>query len=369
MGKEKKVVIVAPLDWGLGHATRCIPIIRALYALDCKVVIVTSGRPLLLLRKEFPDAVFYDLPSYNIYYQKRGSFLIKLTVQLQKILAGIAREHRLLRSIIQKEHPDLIISDNRYGVRSKKVYSVFISHQMMIKFPGSRFIEWIVQKWLEWRHRKFDAVWIPDAEGEPNLSGDLSHAPPMLPHAKFIGLLNRFEANQPESEQSNDILCILSGPEPQRSILEAQLLQQAKGMGRKMVMVQGISEQKKDVWVNEHIRMVSHAHAQKLHQLILSSRIIISRGGYTTLMDLAPLGKRCIFIPTPGQTEQEYLVQELAAKGFCVYRKQKQFELASALLQVEQTQPFYLPIPANTFVEELQAVLQKASETKVVGAH
>ncbi len=365
MGKDKKVVIVAPLDWGLGHATRCIPIIKKLYALHCKVVIVTSGRPLLLLRKEFPDAVFYDLPSYNIYYQKRGSFLIKLTIQLQKILAGIAREHRQLRAIIQKEQPDLIISDNRYGVRNKKVYSVFISHQMMIKFPGSRLIEWIVQLWLERRHRKFDAVWIPDAEGEPNLSGDLSHAPPLLPNTKFIGLLNRFEKDEPTTEPTNDILCILSGPEPQRSILETQLLQQARSIGRKMVIVQGVSEQKKDVWVNEHIRMVSHAHAKKLHQLILSSQIIISRGGYTTLMDLAPLGKRCIFIPTPGQTEQEYLVQALASKGMCVHMKQKHFKLASALQQVENIQPFYMSIPVNTFNAELESVLEKASQAKV----
>ena len=133
---SNKTVLVAPLDWGLGHATRCIPVIRELLSMGCHVVIVTSGRPCCCCKKEFPEADFYDLPSYNIYYQKRGSFLVKLTIQLRKILGGIMREKRVTSQLIEQYDPVMIISDNRYGVRSKHVHTVFISHQMMIKIPG-----------------------------------------------------------------------------------------------------------------------------------------------------------------------------------------------------------------------------------------
>ena len=366
MQASKKTVIVAPLDWGLGHATRCIPIIRALELAGHRVILVTGGRPLKLLKKEFSNAVFYDVPSYNIVYQKRGSFLIKLTIQLRKILGGILRENRSLRTIIARETPDLIISDNRYGIRSKKVYSVFISHQMMIKIPGSSFLEKVVEKWLRFQHAKFDEIWMPDTAGNPNLSGDLSHKPPLLKNSRFIGLLNRFELKETTSEIKNDVLCILSGPEPQRSIFEQKIVEQAVHLQRKFIIVQGISEQKSDVWVNDHVRMISHAHARKLMDLISDSRVIISRGGYTTLMDLVPLNKRCIFVPTPGQTEQQYLVKTLADHDLCVHMEQKEFDLKSALEQVEKIKSFHLDISINTFQKDLESALIN-SERKVQG--
>lgn len=359
-------VVVAPLDWGLGHATRCIPVIRVLEEMGCRVVIVTSGRPLMLLKKEFPHAVFHDLPSYNIYYQKRGSFLIKLTFQLRKILGGIMREKRATQLIIDQYNPVMIISDNRYGVRSKEVHTVFISHQMIIKIPGAAFIEWVVWQWLNFQHRRFHSIWIPDAAGSPNLSGDLSHKHPTLPNATFIGLLNRFDVPENLPEPSNDILCILSGPEPQRSIFEQKILQQAAAIGRKFILVQGISEDRSDRWVSDHIRLIAHADAGQLMELIMHSRVIISRGGYTTLMDLAGLGKQCIFVPTPGQTEQEYLVQELADQGMCVIADQRNFDLKKALEQLKVVQPFYLPISHNTFRPQLEAELQKALERKMM---
>ncbi|HAE13369.1 MAG: glycosyltransferase [Chitinophagales bacterium] len=363
---SNKTVLVAPLDWGLGHATRCIPVIRELLSMGCHVVIVTSGRPLLLLQKEFPEADFYDLPSYNIYYQKRGSFLVKLTIQLRKILGGIMREKRVTSQLIEQYDPVMIISDNRYGVRSKHVHTVFISHQMMIKIPGSKFIEWIVWQWLNFQHRRFHRIWIPDVAGEPNLSGDLSHLHPVLPNTTFIGLLNRFSGEYDTTLPPNDVLCILSGPEPQRSIFEKMILEQATAIRRKFIIVQGLSEERSDQWVSDHVRLVAHAGARKLHQLVASSQIIISRGGYTTLMDLAPLGKHCIFVPTPGQTEQEYLVEELARHDLCVYQEQKHFDLLSALQQAGSIRPFQLEVEANTFVPQLHAEWQAALQRKMM---
>jgi predicted glycosyltransferase len=364
--KAPLTVVVAPLDWGLGHATRCIPIIRVLEEMGCRVVIVTSGRPLMLLQKEFPHAIFHELPAYNIYYQKWGSFIIKLTFQLRKILGGIMREKKATAAIIEQYDPVMLISDNRYGVRSKRVHTVFITHQMIIKIPGAALIEWVVWQWLNFQHRRFHSIWIPDAEGTPNLSGELSHKYPTLPNARFIGLLNRFEVPEPLPEVSNDILCILSGPEPQRSIFEQKILQQAAATGRKFILVQGISEDKSDQWISDHIRLVAHADARQLMDFILQSKVVISRGGYTTLMDLAGLGKQCIFVPTPGQTEQEYLVQELAQQKMCVYADQKSFDLKGALEELKTVRPFYLPISHNTFRNQLETELQKALQRKML---
>jgi uncharacterized protein (TIGR00661 family) len=355
--RKGKTVVVAPLDWGLGHATRCIPIIRYLLGNGHKVVIVASGRPLQLLKKEFPKSAFYDVPSYNIVYQKRGSFLVKVTIQLRKILGGILRENRALRTIVARENPDLIISDNRYGIRHKNIYNVMMTHQVMVKIPGSRLVEWVVMRWIRYQLNKFNAVWIPDAEGHPNLSGDLSHKPAIQTHYRFIGLLNRFDPPDTTPTQEYDVLCILSGPEPQRSIFEEKIMAQARQLRKKIVIVQGVSEKRTDQWVNEHIRLVSHAHARKLMDLIAVSKVIVSRGGYTTLMDLAPLGKQCIFVPTPGQTEQEYLVKDLAHKGYCVYMSQKQFDLAHALERINQTHAFRFDIPVNTFPYHVEEAL------------
>lgn len=218
-------VLIAPLDWGLGHSTRCIPIIRYLLERGVEVVIGADGRPMQLLRMEFPSLEFVQMSGYNISYPKRGSMALKIAVQIPKILAGIKREHELLKKIIQENKIDAVISDNRFGLWSKEIPCVFITHQVMVKSPfGEKWIHQLNKKYIS----RYTECWVPDSEKD-GLSGDLAHKFKLPENAKFIGMLSRFYTPQPPSmvELSvNSLLVILSGPEPQRTVLEGKIIKQ-----------------------------------------------------------------------------------------------------------------------------------------------
>jgi UDP-N-acetylglucosamine transferase subunit ALG13 len=326
-----------------------------------KVILASSGRSAQLLTKEFPELTIIEIPSYNIYYQKKGSFILKVLAQLGKVFRGIRTEHRHTQKIVEHYGVDLIIADNRYGVWHENIYSVIITHQMMIKIPGFRIIEPIVYAWLQWQHRKFDAVWIPDTKEKPNVSGDLSHKYRLPRNAFFIGILTRFRQPEAAVVTTNDVLAIVSGPEPQRSIFESLIIEQAKKIPLQFIIVQGISETNNDQKIADNIRLISHLPGEALFQLTQSSSIIISRGGYSTLMDLALLNKQCIFVPTPGQTEQEYLVDALSAENMVYGVRQDKFNLEAALASVKTTKGFLIQSDAEEFKNTLTSTIAMAT--------
>ena len=358
--QKKQTVLIAPLDWGLGHATRCIPIIRECIEQGHRVIMASSGRSLELLKKEFPGITAIEIPSYNIYYQKKGSFILKIIGQLGKVFKGIKREHRITADIVKQYGVDLIISDNRYGIYHRDVYSVIITHQMMVKVPSFKIAEPFVYLWLQWQHRKFDRVWIPDTENENNISGDLSHKYPVPKHAQFIGILTRFRKPDMPVTPKNNVLAIVSGPEPQRTIFEDMIIEQAKQIPLQFIIVRGISETDTDEMVEKNIRIISHLPGEALFQLILDSEIIISRGGYSTLMDLALLDKQCIFVPTPGQTEQEYLVKALHKNDMVFGVSQDKFNLSNALTSLAHKNHFLIPSDVRAFVPFLEEAVRRA---------
>lgn len=357
-------ILVAPLDWGLGHATRSIPIIRACLEKGHKVTIASSGRALALLQQEFPQLTCIEVPAYDIQYQSKGSFVMKIIGQLGKIFSGIRREYKTTAEIVQKHGIQLIISDNRYGFYHKKVHSVIITHQMMVKLPQFKLAEPFIYLWLQFQHSRFHRVWIPDVAGEPNVSGDLSHAYPLLKRASYIGVLTRFTAQQQPQNTNNSVLVIISGPEPQRTLFEDIILDQAQHIDRDFIIVRGLSDRQEDRMHAPNIRMISHLPGEALFTLIQQSAVIISRGGYSTLMDLAQLHKRCIFIPTPGQTEQEYLVKALAQKKLVVGMDQNHIALAKALQEVEHTTGFHVHSDTQSFVTHLDAAIAAAAASQ-----
>lgn len=354
---KNRIILIAPLDWGLGHATRCIPIIRTCIAEGHNVIMASSGRSLQLLIHEFPGVKAIEIPSYNIYYQKKGSFIIKMLSQLGKVFRGIRTEHRLTAEIVKQYGVNLIIADNRYGIWHPGVHSVIITHQMMVKVPSLKIAEPFVYAWLQWQHRKFNEVWIPDSASENNISGDLSHKYQLPKHAKFIGVLTRFRKPAHIAPPSNKVLAIISGPEPQRSIFENLIVEQAKNSDKEFTIVRGISESNVREKIADNISTISHLSGEELFQLAAEAQIIISRGGYSTLMDLALLNKQCIFVPTPGQTEQEYLVDALHEKNLVYGVSQDKFNLIKALQAVEKTTGFYIPTNINGFAEILKATI------------
>lgn len=322
MQKQKRILI-CPLDWGLGHATRCIPIIRLLLKKNAEVVIAADAGPLALLKQEFPQLTFIQLKGYDIQYPKSGSMKMKMLLSIPKIVNRIKEEHAQLDKIIDEHKIDIVISDNRYGCWSKKVKSIFITHQLMIKAPiGESLLHKKVLKYIE----NYDECWVPDSGGQGNLSGDLSQKYPLPPNTYYVGLLSRFNFTT-SVNKTYDIMGIVSGPEPQRSIFEKLLLDNFKKSNLDALLVCGKAEEPKKRETIKNVTIVSHLKAEEMKKAILASRLIVSRSGYSTIMDLAVLGKKAIFIPTPGQTEQEYLSKLYMDRGFAMCAHQSRFDL------------------------------------------
>ena len=320
----KKRILVAPLDWGIGHATRCIPIIKALIAHQFEVVIAADSRPLHLLTTEFPNLEMIRFSGYDIKYPKFLPMSISMLLQSPKILLALKKEHQLLEKIIEDYAIDGVISDNRYGLYNKKVPTVFITHQLQIQSPYfSNFIKDFNYKYIN----KFDACWVMDDE-KNNLAGSLSKPNTLPNNTIYIGPQSRFE--KWEEEKKYDFLAIVSGPEPQRTILEKGLIKALKDREEKSIIVLGKPELNTSEQLG-NLTIKSHLNAKDLNTAILQSDLIICRPGYSTIMDLAKLGKKAIFIPTPGQTEQEYLVENFMQKGICFAQNQSDFDLQTAL--------------------------------------
>ena len=320
----KKRILIAPLDWGIGHATRCIPIINALISHNYEVVIAADGRPLHLLITEFPDLEVVRFAGYNIKYFNYLPMSISMLLQSPKILLGIKKERTALEEIIEDYNINGVISDNRFGLYSNRVPSVFITHQLQIQSPYfSEAIRNLNYKYIN----KFDVCWIMDGE-KVNLAGSLSK-PDILPeNTVYIGVLSRFEKKYVEKKY--DILGIVSGPEPQRSIFEKGLIKALKDREEKSLIVLGKPEQNSSEQIGS-LSIKSHLNAKDLNTAILQSDLIICRPGYSTIMDLSRLGKKAIFIPTPGQTEQEYLAENFKKKGICFAQNQSDFDLQTAI--------------------------------------
>lgn len=324
-----KRVLVAPLDWGLGHATRCIPLIRYLLGKKVEVIMGADGRPFHLLSKEFPDMPLVKMPGYAIRYPDKGFMLLKIASQIPAIYERIKQEHKQLKGLIKSLKIDAVISDNRFGLWSEEVPCVFITHQLRVKSPiAESFLYNLNMRYIS----RFSECWIPDVALPQNkLSGDMSSQVDLPAHAQYIGLLSRFTSTGSIKDIKRKLLVILSGPEPQRTLFEKIIIEQLKQVKDiSALVVQGITERLERKKIGEHVELVSYLKSDELLEAILSSEVVLSRSGYSTIMDLAVLGKKAIFVPTPGQTEQEYLANYLSQKKMVYAVSQSKLNLEKA---------------------------------------
>jgi uncharacterized protein (TIGR00661 family) len=327
----KPNILIAPLDWGLGHATRCIPIIQTLIRKNCNVLIACEGNIKTLLFREFPQLNFIHLKGYRIQYSKNSWTLpFGIGKQIPKILSTIQYENERLEDIVKEQDVHGIISDNRYGFYHKSIPSVFISHQLRIKTPFGKLVDNFLQK-LNYQYiNLFSECWVPDNKTETDLAGELSHPreKPSLP-LKYLGPLSRFQ--KLNSGKEKNVLILLSGPEPQRTIFENLLIQQLNEFKSSVVLVRGLPGETTELELPSNISGYNHLLAEELNEKMNKASIVVSRCGYSTVMDLAALGKKSILVPTPGQTEQEYLAKHLMKNNLALCVDQKKFRLKNAL--------------------------------------
>ncbi|MCK5824797.1 MAG: glycosyltransferase [Ichthyobacteriaceae bacterium] len=324
--KSNKTILVAPLNWGLGHATRCIPVIKKLVNENNNVIIASDGDAFELLKKEFPYLPFLKLPSYNISYIENKSLVWHLLKMSPKIHNAIKKENDVIKTFVKDNHVDLIISDNRMGVYHNDIFSVYITHQTNIKLTK---FSVIANKVHHHFMKKFNEIWIPDYDQDQSLAGVLSNFKSGQAR-KYIGPLSRFNFNRNITERNN-ILVILSGPEPQRSYLEEIIKTQLIKTNIKATIVLGKVQTEQTKVVKNNVTIYNYMTSKILEREIQEAKIIIARSGYSTIMDLFALRKKAILIPTPGQPEQLYLAHYLKQRGIFNYEFQQKFNLLKAL--------------------------------------
>ncbi len=334
---QKARILLAPLDWGLGHATRCIPLMTNLIeSCSAKITVAATGPQQAIIREAFPETQFLTPPLYDIKYHKnRAVTVARLVFAMPGILQTIRAEAKWLEAVLREQHFDAIISDNRYGLSNPAIPSYFITHQLLVKTAFGDAVNRLLQRRLYKLINRFSECWVPDYANEPSLAGELSH-PAHLPAIplRYIGPLSRLKAIPPNG--NTQLLVLLSGPEPQRTLLENRILAQWNARpGESMVLVRGLPLEKTTLTPIRNARIYNHLATDELSQELANARAVLCRSGYSSIMDLLPLEKQCFMVATPGQTEQEYLARFLAAQGRITAIQQHQLQLTELLAALQ----------------------------------
>ncbi len=390
---KKKTVLVCPMDWGLGHASRCIPVIKAFRHEGCHVIVGASGAGADFISSELKTAApeLLPFPGFSVSYSR--SFLFaRLLLQVPQFLYHVAREKKLLEKIVDKLKPDLIVSDNRYGLVHDSVPSVLITHQIKPSLPFllkplEDPLSAVIRKWA----MSFDECWIPDFQDFP-AAGDLVSGWDRLPRAFFIGWLSRFRPGagiihskspghhsaaaqggggqpgedgvfcRPSGRKDNPyrMIFILSGQEPLRGMLEGKIIEGCLKSGIKALLVRGLPGIPANTEISGNLEIVNFLDSAEMHEAICKSQLVVCRSGYSSVMDMLALGKRAVLIPTPGQTEQEYLGEWLGSRGLFHVVRQKDFDVAaiSGTMGLAEQDPGFPVYPAgrDRLMERVQAV-------------
>jgi predicted glycosyltransferase len=342
------------------------------------VIIAGSGRSAELLRHTFPGLKFVSLPGHSFRMGSGKHSYMQLIAQLPVFMFSVIREHHLLKKIIGNEKPDIVISDNRYGLYCRDAFSVFITHQISPVLPAIfRWVEYPLYLMIRKIIQRFDQCWIPDSpDPDVNLSGKLSHRFPLPSNSRYVGILSRF--NLPlkpieiNSSPRYNLVVILSGPEPQASIFEKLICRQLSWIDKPAILIRGLRNNPVDTGTptvensGSLLHMVPHLETSRFIRVLQQADFVVSRSGYSSIMDFIALGIPAILVPTPGQSEQEYLGRWLEEKGWFRCISQDELDLAALqskgyLKPVSEKRPFDAK-PDFRFIEELYGKYNEDSE-------
>ncbi len=341
-------VLVAVLNWGLGHASRCHPLIEALLRRGCRVSLASDGEALALLRAEWPTLPAYELPSWGVRYPTR-SMVWNMARQLPRLMQAMAAEHRALRALHRRHAFDLIVSDNRYGCYLPDCPSILLTHQLFVRSPW-RWSEPLLHRVLHRLIARFDRCWVPDWPEPPGLSGALGHGPTALP-VRYVGPLSRMAPCSEGRRKRHQLVAVLSGPEPQRSRFEALLTEQWLRLPLDGVLVQGLPQRHARTTLRPGLERVSFLPKGPLNELLCAGEVVVCRSGYSSLMDLAAIGARALLVPTPGQTEQEYLADQLARTRCVAVQSQDALDLQAGWEEARRLSGFRQMPPGRPLLE------------------
>ena len=347
-------VLVAPLDWGLGHATRCVPVIREFLNQGAEVELAVVRSNAALLRSFFPNLRQRLAPSYNIVYPKHGYnmglWLLKNGAHLNSV---IKFERRYAEEMVKRFHYDVLFSDNRFGLYSRKAKSIYMTHQRRIAFPPilSAF-ESLGMFWHASVMKHFDEVWVPDVPEFPGYAGSLSHIKKSPVPLRYVGTLSRFDekyacAEQESADKPYRFVAVVSGVEPARSRFENLLRSIFEHIPGRHAIILGKPALGVKSWVEKNVDYFSHLPDDRFASVVKNAQWVVSRGGYSTVMDMLVLGAKCIFVPTPGQYEQIILARDLSRAGYAATLSESNLSLKTFLAAVSEQGNVMLPKPSD----------------------
>ncbi len=329
-------ILVAPLNWGLGHASRCVPLVHRFLAEGHEVILGGDGESLTLLRKHFPKLRYVYLAPLNLRYSRGKRQVWAMLRAIPQLIGWAIKDHAILKSVLREEHIDQIVSDNRFGLyvnrRSQTeppVETVYITHQLHIMLPkGWKWLEPLAARLHARIYTRYNKVWVPDfADPVANLSGELGHPVSLFPSSlskiEYIGPLSRLTPTDKIADY--EVVAVLSGLEPQRTLFEKELLARYQDTAQSVLIVQGLINRPNTRIKRGKITIVPHVDDAELTAALMGAKHIIARSGYSTIMDLNALGllspkvrdthPLIELIPTPGQPEQEYLAARFLEKN------------------------------------------------------
>ena len=343
----KKRLFISPLDWGLGHASRLVPLIADLRDQGHFILLGTEPKTAAFLKNIFPEIPQIPLKGYGIKYSDSDALTWTLLKQIPRIRLAIFREYFAVKKIVREHKIDTLISDSRFGLKNKNTQNFIISHQLQIPYPKQlRFFGWILNKTNQFLLNRFDSCLIPDDE-KHSFSGILSQNK-SIKNQQFIGALSRFSLPHKTAGQTqyHDLVFIFSGPEPQRSIFEALVINQLKKTSYSALLISGQPEKSFSKQITANIKKVAHLQDAEFAKTLKQAKCVFSRSGYSSIMDYAALGlKQVVLIPTPAQTEQEYLAEKFSEANCCFTSKQQDFSLEKSLEKVKLFDGFSIKKP------------------------
>lgn len=335
---RKKHILFCVLNWGLGHATRSLPVMEYLLEKGHQLTIASDGLALEFLRSENLDAGIETLNGYDVNYAETRPFRAMIK-QGPRIFSAVRKEHRRVQEIVRRKEIDAVISDSRFGCFHDDLPSCLIGHTLQIRTKDpitSWAFNMMIRKWAS----RFDRCWVPDLPPPDHLSGFLSEAGLGIPK-DYLGWLTNLRKK--EMEMVYDLVAVLSGPEPARTQLERVVLDQLDRMEGRFLVIGGSPGKEKGPGLAAHIRYVPIASRLALSEYAAQAPVILGRSGYSSIMDWLLLEKKMIVIPTPGQLEQEYLADVLKEKNWAVSRVQGALDIRDAMKETERLSPPVFP--------------------------
>ncbi len=346
--------------WGLGHMTRSLPIMRRLVEDGHELIIYTSHRPLIALKKEFGNRCKYvESMMYPSPYTKNGTFGLRVSLMMPSIINAIIKEHKDVLRISQDLDVDVFISDSKYGVYDRDKPSFLIFHQL--RYIPPNFLKIIRNKTERFNYffrNSFKKFIVPDFPENDGITGDLAHnlmyiSPNQI---EYIGILSDYE--KMNVEQDIDYLISLSGREPNRTMLEDKIISQLGSIKGKTVLVRGTPETVKKLDI-PGVEVYDYAGKGLRDQLMNRSKFVIARSGYSTIMDMAELNKKGLLIPTPGQTEQEYLGEYLSKKNYFYSVSEEQISLERDIQMAKSYKGYTPPWSTKESVDRFMKILKE----------